>query len=89
MRVRTGTVSGARPRCDSTTAAAEACLLPPRWGRVEPGAPADLQVLGCEDPATVTRIEDARLERLYLAGGPCPLPERQQTSDDRTRVPDA
>ncbi len=51
-----------------TSAAADANLLPRGWGRIEPGSPADLQILGCEDPAQVRTIGQARLERLLVGG---------------------
>jgi hypothetical protein len=51
-----------------TARAAAANHLPSGWGRIEPGAPADLQLLECEDPARVANIAEARLARLYIGG---------------------
>lgn len=51
-----------------TSRAAPANLLPAGWGRVEPGAPADLQILECEAPERVSRIGEAGLVGLLVAG---------------------
>ena len=51
-----------------TAHAAATNALPEGWGTLEPGAPADLQILGCDDPRRVSTIDDAKLESLSLAG---------------------
>lgn len=51
-----------------TSAAAGPNILPEGWGRIRPGAPADLQVLECEDPGAVGDHGSARLARLLVAG---------------------
>jgi len=51
-----------------TSRAAAANHLPAGWGRIEPGSPADLQLLECDDPAEVTSIEDAGLVGLFVGG---------------------
>ena len=51
-----------------TAAAAEPNALPEGWGSLEVGAPADLQILGCDDPRAVSTIDEAKLEALSLEG---------------------
>lgn len=51
-----------------TVGAAAANHLPAGWGRIAPGAPADLQLLECGDPARVGSIEEARLVGLLVGG---------------------
>lgn len=63
-----------------TSAAATANLLPARWGRIEVGAPADLQLLACDDPREVRSIDGARLVALLHRGRPLRLPDGTEPS---------